>query len=80
MRLKELVTLRKTCKISQRELAKWLEVSAPFVSMVESGKRDLPQDMYKNWIEGLMVLRSKKIQEAREYINEHDMDEDIISK
>jgi predicted transcriptional regulator len=80
MRLKELVQLRKTCKISQNELAKWLDVSAPFVSMVEGGKRDMPPDMYKNWVQGLMVLRSKKIQEAREYINEHDMDEDIISK
>jgi len=76
MRLKELVQLRQKCKISQKELAKYLDVSVPFVSMVENGKRDMPQGTYKNWIQGLMVLRSQKIQEAREFLNEMDIDDE----
>jgi len=75
MTIKKLRELRIVSNIKTKELAEYLDVSSPFVSMVESGKRDIPKGMYKRWIEGIMVLRSQKLQDMRESLNEIDMEQ-----
>jgi predicted transcriptional regulator len=67
--------LRIVSNIKTKELAEYLDVSSPFVSMCESGKRDIPKGMRKRWIEGIMVLRSQKLQDMRESLNEIDMEQ-----
>ncbi|SHJ03183.1 Helix-turn-helix domain-containing protein [Dethiosulfatibacter aminovorans DSM 17477] len=70
LRLKDLIQIRIRSGISQKELAEYLDFSRPFVSMVESGKRDIPKDKRKEWEQAVMVLRSEKIKELNKKLQE----------
>ena len=70
LRLKDLIQIRISSGVSQKELAEYLDISRPFVSMVESGKRDMPIERQKEWEQAIMVLRSEKVKRVQEILQE----------
>jgi transcriptional regulator with XRE-family HTH domain len=70
LRIKDLIQIRVSSGISQKEIAEYLDISRPFVSMVESGKRDIPKERQKEWEQAIMVLRSEKIKEVQKILQE----------
>ncbi|MNG09946.1 helix-turn-helix protein [compost metagenome] len=49
----ELKIKRITLNIQAKEIADRLEVSKAYISLMESGKRAIPNEIYKKWLDAL---------------------------